>query len=598
MNKNDDSTVVYALDYETTYGDELSITPLGIQRYARETEVFLVSVVGSDGYEFVGPPELFDHSMLNHHTVVCHNVSFDAGIFRYALGLDDSSIDWRDSAGLTAYLQSGRSLKNASWHLLRKDVSKVARDAFKNRSRAELEDEDLFGVSMASNTHDYCLTDSRLTLEIWQKYSHLWPESEQKLSKITWEACHRGVAIDLAGVDAGVNAMGDAMADAEKSVPWRAQGVLSSSARKKYLVETLGFEPWQLPQSFAATDKDYLKFVAENDIPALGHLKRYHRAAVAKKKLESIRRRSHESVMPYELMYAGAPHTLRWVGAGGDDNETGGGVNMQNLPQKPFENVDMRSLFIPRRGHKMIIADYSAIEGVVLAWVSKDKTTLDLFRQGKDFYESNAISMGLYDGDRGPLKSVDPDLRQRVKVMSLGAQYRMGGQRLGDLVDDLELGKELVRLFRELNPAVVSLWSRLETRILEDSEGGKWRMPLPSGRSIRYENIHTKEGKYGEEIWCQTSKDRSVRPINGGLLVENLVQGIARDVLADALLKQDGNPLWSLLWTIHDEIVFESEAQVAETASAEIKKLMEEPPSWASDLPLRVEPEITNKFKK
>jgi len=82
------------------------------------------------------------------------------------------------------------------------------------------------------------------------------------------------------------------------------------------------------------------------------------------------------------------------------------------------------------------------------------------------------------------------------------------------------------------------------------------------------------------------------------LLVENLVQGIARDVLADALLKQDGNPLWSLLWTIHDEIVFESEAQVAETASAEIKKLMEEPPSWASDLPLRVEPEITNKFKK
>ncbi len=585
---------VYALDFETTYSDELSVSTQGIKNYARATETFLISVVGSDGFEYVGPPEDFDFTMLNDCIVCAHNASFDAGILRYSLGFDDSRYIWKDTAALSTYLQCGRSLKNASHHMLDKEISKQARDAFKGFDRAKLEEKDLFGESMATLTYDYCLWDSKLSLEIWLKYSHLWPESEQEISRLNWECGHRGISVDVPLLDKFIKKLEEVMKDSEALIPWRDQGVLSATARDQYLTQELKLSRRELPSSFAADDDEFIQFCELHQVEALDNLKLYHRANTALKKYKAIKNRIDPETgrMPVELLYGGAPHTMRFAGAYG--------VNMQNLPRDEFAGTNMRNIFTAAPGKKMIIADYSAIEGVVLSTIVGSTKALDLFRAGRDYYECQAVAAGLYDENKGPLKEVDPKLRYRMKVQSLGCQYRMGGNRLGDMINDNRLGKELVTLFRESNPNIVRLWSKLEDAMRSGLDVGFWEMPLPSGRRIRYTNIHERDGKYGKELLCQTSKDKNVRPIHGGLLVENMVQGIARDVLTDAMLKlgkHDGKS-FNILLHIHDEIVFEADEAIAEAVADEIKAVMETSPQWLPALPLRVDPSITDRFEK
>ena len=607
MNAND---IVYALDFETCYSEEVSVSHMGVYNYVTHpfAEPFMVAIVGSDGFEYVGAPEDAPWQMLDGQTVVAHNAGFDAGVFEYRLKRPEKVL-WEDSAALAAWLQAGRSLKNASFALLGKDVSKAVRDLFKGKSREDIEYKDLFGESLITQTRDYCLQDTRLCLELWLKYAHLWPEDERRMARLTWQWANRGIRVNQPLLQEGVERMESVKAEAVGAVPWSHAGVLNEKARNKHLCQLLQIEHSALPTSWGADDPGFLKFLerySENRevSEVLTHLKRFHKANTTLRKLENIRgRTTPDGRMCYNMLYCGAPHTARWSGGRGDKGGEGGGLNVQNLTKNEFEGVNLRHIFVPRPGYKFVIADFSQIELVVLKWLVKDTNFLKMFAGGMDGYEAVAVERGEHDPELGALKDLNPDLRFALKVENLGAQYGMGAGKLGGMIGDPEKATEIINNFRAKNPGVTALWANLGNAMLEAAQRGEtqWDMALPSGRSISYFNLHVKKGEYGLQCWANTAQDKHVKSWWGGSLTENACQGVARDALKEALLRLEDHSDdkgWYVNWHVHDEAILEVPEEKAETCANRISELMCVTPDWAEGLPLRVGYAVADHYLK
>jgi len=243
----------------------------------------------------------------------------------------------------------------------------------------------------------------------------------------------------------------------------------------------------------------------------------------------------------------------------------------------------------------LAMIDLSQIEARVLAWLAGQEDVLDVFRRGEDVYTFAAAKLGSSN-------------RQLGKVVTLACGYGMGADRLRETA--LTYGVTLTPAeaeaakfgWRHANPHIVRFWHDIDAAaraviarpgIVAQVQGIKLRVRggvlfvrKPSGGVLAYHGarIGALEGDIQFDGVHQTTKRWSPQRTYGGKLVENLTQAVARDVMADAMLRiQDWAGLVPVM-TVHDELVYEVDGGEAEAEA--LQRTVDVPPAWAADLPV------------
>lgn len=338
------------------------------------------------------------------------------------------------------------------------------------------------------------------------------------------------------------------------------------------------------------------------------------------------------------LQFYGANRTGRWAGRL---------VQVQNLPQNhlallddarellrtgDFEGLEMifdnipgvlsqliRTAFIPRPGCRFVVADFSAIEARVIAWLAGESWRQEVFATHGKIYEASAAQMF-----RVPVESIkkgDP-LRQKGKVAELALGYqggpnalvKMGALDMGLTEDELP---KLVRMWRNANPSIVKLWADVEEAAVQAvSEqkpaklqyglrfaisSGMLYIRLPSGRYLTYVNPRMDDNKFGNRALQYDGMDQQTRKWGpketyGGKLVENIIQAIARDCLAESMLRLDraGYPI---VMHVHDEVILEVPTEQTDALEKACAVMGESLP-WAPGLQLRADGFVCSYYQK
>lgn len=273
----------------------------------------------------------------------------------------------------------------------------------------------------------------------------------------------------------------------------------------------------------------------------------------------------------------------------------------------------IRTAFIPRTGFKFIVADFSAIEARVLAWLAGEKWRMRVFAEGKDIYCSSASQMfGVPVEKHG----VNGHLRQKGKIAelalgyggSVGALKAMGALDMGLTEEELQ---PLVDAWRSSNPMVTTLWwdvdravkqcvhehvSVLTHNIVFTYKSGFLIIKLPSKRCLYYVKPRVEENNYGGESVTYegvgSTKKWERLESYGPKFVENITQAIARDILLYAMqtLKE-----YRIVAHVHDEAIIEADKSVSVQSVCE---LMGRTPPWAEGLLLRADGYECEFYKK
>jgi len=306
------------------------------------------------------------------------------------------------------------------------------------------------------------------------------------------------------------------------------------------------------------------------------------------------------------FQFYGANRTGRWAGRL---------IQMQNLPQNHFDEETneiqyarelvtsneyeclnliysdlptvlsqlIRTAFVAEEGHTFAVADFSAIEARVIAWLANEQWRMKVFNTHGKIYEASASKMF-----NVPIEAVTKgsDLRAKGKVAELALGYQgaigalktMGGEKMG--LSDPEM-ETIVKRWRIANPAIVALWADLEScamraiqfkkkvqsihkGLIFDCDDMALTIELPSGRKLFYQNPSFTENQWGRKSirykgMNQTTKQWEYVDTYGGKLTENIIQAIARDLLADSMLRVD-KAGYDIVMHVHDELVVEVEA--------------------------------------
>ena len=332
------------------------------------------------------------------------------------------------------------------------------------------------------------------------------------------------------------------------------------------------------------------------------------------------------------FQFYGANRTGRWAGRI---------IQMQNLPQNHLTNLAdarglvrdgdfdavefffddvpdtlsqlIRTAFVPREGAKLIVADFSAIEARVIAWLAGEEWRQKVFAEGKDIYCASASQMfGVPVEKHG----INGHLRQKGKIAelalgyggSVGALKAMGALEMGLSEEELP---PLVDAWRQANPMITKLWWDVDRAAMEavrfkhtnethgitfSCRSGMLFITLPSGRQLAYVKPKIGTNKFGGD--CITyegvggTKKWERLDSYGPKFVENIVQATARDILCYAMQTLQH---CSIVMHIHDEVVIEADPRMSLDVVCD---QMGRTPPWAKGLQLRADGYETDFYKK
>lgn len=633
----------YAVDFETSYTDTRGIRQLGVRNYLShpETDIFMVSVYGDD-FAWVGHPKEFDWQQLGVSQLVSHNAAFDREVFaEIERRGGDQFLSWHQwdcSADLAAFLQSPRSLLDASRELLGIKLDKGVRDEMKGKDFHTLSAEDK--VRWA----EYAMLDAKACHALWQQHSHKWPEHERAVSRHTAMMGARGLGIDLAAVERGIEILMQTVWTCAQRIPWHGQldarGKEIPITSPKEIVATcrrLGIEP---PASTDGKSEEFEAWLEEHEDKAdfVLAIQEYRRANRVLCILQEMAARTVGGRLRQGLVYFGAPHTGHWSGGGGDEERSKRqtGLNLLNLPRDPLfitpdfrlltlrrlsdtqqrevlkartldgvplHVVDLRAVLNPGPDKRLIISDWSAVQARVARWLAGDEVMLEMLRNGVDIYEAHArTSMGY--ADPRPLKEVDKAKRQLAKMRELQLQFQCGADKFVksswtqyQYRISLPDAKRNVDSYRRANRKITGCWDQLD-RAFKASVGGDFHCTLPSGRTISYFGVaRSAGGRFGTEYTARVKRGGDRLSFYGGKLFQNLVAGTSRDLLADVVLRQEAAGLPVVLH-VHDETVNEVDVRDVEEAKHEAYKQMTTLPEWAEGLPIESEVVVSEFYTK
>ena len=675
----------YVVDIETT--SECDLTACGAWVYAEHPTTRLLCISWCDA-DTDAPPQAWDRltgtdaelsaaydELLRADMLIAHNANFERHCLRnLANPAFGEAKRWMCSAMLSGALGRPRALSDACKSLcLPRDKQKDARgtrllNTFSRRTpKGKIYEPDEKPAEFWELVA-YCRQDVVAERAIWRA---LEPFADKYLRDqwiLDCEIEDFGVPIDAIEVEGARRLYGKIQADAEKRCREITGGVsLRSTPALRTWTRAQG---WPLDSfSSAAVDEALADSMMCDQCPTVAEFLRLRKTAsgTAGKKYEAILSMLAKDGHCHGILVGRGAHTGRYVGRG---------LQPQNLPRGSLEKA-----FIPdvRRIAKdsatsdldraeaelafwtgdgandalaailrdciaplsedecLVVADYSAIEARVLAWLAGESWVEDIFRGDGKIYERTAAAMYGKSAE-----SITKHERMAGKIATLALGYGGGVGALqafaagyGVAFDDAT-ADEIVSSWRKARQKTVALWSALDNLLLSVvcgpnraqrlCVGGSKLMArrviiagrdtvqivLPSGRALTYWAPRVEQVGDRREIAVETyrsgggGQDAMINAeaegarysrIWGGRICENIVQAVAFDLLLSSLLRMRDAGL-KIAFHVHDEIVVVAKTTDADDVARIMAKCMTEPPEWARGLPLATEPEIMSRYRK
>ena len=335
------------------------------------------------------------------------------------------------------------------------------------------------------------------------------------------------------------------------------------------------------------------------------------------------------------LQFGGASRTFRWAGRL---------VQAQNRPQNHLPDLNLardivrsgdeeqlellfgsvpntlseliRTAFIPRDGCRFIVADFSAIEARVLAWLAGEEWVLEEFRGKGKIYEATASRMFHIPQETIVKGHPNYEYRQKGKQATLSCGYGGGVgalKAMGAKMPEEEM-QPLVDAWRAANPNIVRFWNALGNaaseviekhnsvrvgKVMVYRKEGHMLIRLPGGRDLCYLSPRFVTNRFGSRgigyLAASAGGKMELQETFGGKIAENCTQAIARDLLAHAMLNLEAAG-YPIVFHVHDEAVME--VPIGQGSVEEACRVMAIPPDWARDLPLRADGDEMTYYKK
>lgn len=647
------------LDIETY--SELDLTKVGVYKYAEHPsfEILMIAYAFDDepveiidlkqGEEI---PKWLAKALVNPEIVkMAHNANFERTCLQSALGVPMPPEQWYCTAVRASTLGLPRSLEEVGKILgLNEDKAKMKvgkaliryfsmpckptkrnGERTRNLPRHEPEQWEIF--------KRYCKQDVEAEREIEKilnKYPAI-PEQEHQLWCLDQYINEKGVLIQTELVDNILeyySSHQDALLDRAREITGLENP--KSIVQSREWLKDMGHETEKLDKNAV---KELMKEALDEEVQEFLEI-RQELSKTSVSKYEAIKRAMNkDNRVRGILQFYGAERTGRWAGKI---------IQPQNLPRNKMNTLDLarkliidndfetfellydnpmqvfseliRTAIVAPKDHTFIVADYSAIEARVIAWLANEKWRLDVFASHGKIYEASAAQMF-----KIPLESITKNSPERAKGKvaelalgyqgSIGALQAMGAEEMG--LTETEM-KNLVQQWRNANPNIVRFWYDTEDNVKEailqpgtiiyGPRGIEFQMihdtlfiKLPSGRRLAYKNAKIVEGAYKEEIIYdgkdQTTGRWSKVKTYGGKLVENITQAVARDCLGAALMELD-KAGYRATFHVHDEVVIEVPITTKDQAMAEITSLMALKLPWTKGLILTADAFETKYYMK
>ena len=536
--------------------------------------------------------------------VLAHNAQFDVSILCWRYGAKPAFIfDTLSMARALRGVEVGNSLAK-----LAEDFGLPAKGQAVHSTNGL--DELTYDIEVELST--YCKHDVFLCEQIFERLRVGYPTKELRLIDMTLKMyTNPMLVLDQQMLIEALKEEGDYREQLLQRLGVE-EAALASNPKFAELLTQLGVEP---PTKISKTTGKPALALAKNDalFQALLHGQREDVAALCEARLrvkstgERTRAQrfldiSQRGALPVPLSYYGAK-SGRWTAA------KGSAINMQNLKRGSF----LRKAVMAPEGHQLVVGDLSQIEPRVLAWFTDYEDLLEMFRSGKDVYSLFGSQMF---GIPGMTKDTHPIERQSAKSALLGAGYQLGwasfaaqllvgflgadpirytkedAKKLGVTSADIErflswdvnieklqaiphtctdkellihcvASKKIIDIYRETSHPVVSFWNFCDQMLEKCLAGGdevvykcvtfrKGEIVLPSGMSVKYTNLR----KDKEKGWLYDGeKNGRIVPMNlyGGKITNNIVQGTARVVMTDGMLRVAKR--YPVVGTVHDELL-------------------------------------------
>ena len=593
------------LDFETYYDRDYSLSKLTTEEYVRDPRFEVIGVgikVNNEGTEWASGThdelKRYLHSFAwEKSMVLAHNTMFDGAILSWVFDVHPRI--YTDTLCIARALHGvevGGSLRALSE---RYEIGAKGTEVLNalGKRRADFTDEQL------SLYGDYCINDVELTHKLFNIFLRKgFPKQELRMVDLTLrmftEPC---LELDIGLLEQHLEDTRE-----RKDQLLESAGVckddLMSNPKFAEVLQGLGVTP---PTKISlTTGKDTFAFAKSDEaFKALAdHEDDRVQAVVAarlgtKSTLEETRTQrfidiGKRGTLPVPVRYYAA-HTGRW---GGDDK-----INMQNLPSRGPNGKKLKRSILAPAGHTLIDADSAQIEARVLAWLAEQDDLTEAFANNEDVYKKMAARIYNVDVD-----DVTKDQRFVGKTTILGAGYGMGAVKfqaqLKTFGFDMELDEasRVINIYREANWKINLLWRNCQNMVRSMVNGDSVQIGksgvlkvlgsergilLPSGLTLRYDDLSGEQGERGVEYSYKTRRGRT--RIYGGKVTENVCQAIARCIIGEQMLQISKR--CRVVLTVHDSIVVCAKDDEVEETQAYVEQCMRWIPDWAEGLPIDCE---------
>ncbi|QDP53667.1 MAG: putative DNA polymerase [Prokaryotic dsDNA virus sp.] len=611
---------IITIDFETYYARDFSLSKMTTEAYVRSDRFEVIGVAvkvdgnpttwyaGSDVGGFLRG---LDYS---NSAILCHNTMFDGAILSWLYNIKpkfwlDTMLMARPLVGQTV----GGSLKNLAIHYnIGAKGDEVLNTLGKRKSDFTPQELDRFG--------DYAINDVDLTYKLFGKLKSQFPVRELMVIDQTIRMYTQPVIeLDKSTLTSHLETVQTNKAQLLDSInsagvdPDKLKKLLMSNERFAKLLKAVGVEPPRKVSpttgketwAFAKTDAGFIDLLegGSSKVQAICNARLGTKSTIEETRTENLIKVADRGKLPIMLNYYGA-HTGRF--SGGDK------LNLQNLPR----NGAIRSALTAPEGHKLIACDSSQIEARVLAHVAGQDDLVEAFRQGRDVYSEFASTV------YGKTITKDDKLERFVgKTCILGLGYGMGAEKfrntlaqgMGGLKVDISESeaKRIVYLYRDKNHRITALWQRCQSALSDMIAGrsgvissyvsyDKQGILLPSKLRIQYPALNHTDNQFryisDSRTYRKVMKARVIGEdiphnnwtyIYGGKVVENIVQALARIVVAEQMVAVGQS--YPVTFQVHDELIISVPVQDLTDAQQLIERRMSTAPSWAIDLPVACE---------
>ena len=620
---------IVTIDFETYYDKDFSLSKMTTEAYIRDPQFEVIGVgvkvnnYPTDWYSGSDPAKFLKSLDYRDKAILCHNTAFDGAILSWLFGIKPKL--WLDTLSMARPLHQmtvGGSLKAlATYYGLGQKGEEVLNAIGKRRAD--------FAPDELARYGEYCKNDVELTYNLFKKLSKGFPTSElmvidqtlRMYTEPTIELDRELLEQHLEEVLARKRTLIADMGLTGVSDEAITKTLMSNQIFAKYL-KNLGVEPptkvsartGKETLAFGKTDKGFTDLLEHPDerVQVAVAARLGVKSTIEETRTQNLIAVSERGRLPIMLNYYGA-HTGRF--SGGDK------LNLQNLPARG-NNTIRRALKAPE-GHVLIACDSAQIEARMVAWVAEQNDLIGAFAEKRDVYSEFASEV--YGRT---ITKADKVERFVGKTCILGLGYGMGAEKFrrtleigqGGVSVKIELAEaeRIVRLYRQKNHRIVALWQKcgsalggilarqngvISKCVTYDEQG----IRLPNGLYIRYPALRANANNYEyigdarqyrkavkDRVMTGDTDDISWTKIYGGKVTENIIQALARIVVAEQMANIGQH--YHVAFQVHDEIIITAPEQQASDAEKLLVEIMSTPPAWCADLPVACESGVATNY--